>query len=246
MHVAIVGDAASISKPCKPVFHMPIEVHLIDKAHTGKRKAWWAATGVLEQSFIERCAKKSFDEVLELRRSPSMIEEVRLECTLAFLKQVFRTREVGQDQNSGLARKSSISAGALHPIDVLVVAGPEVQEPILFSDRSDKFLTLSVKCPQTLSDAVADCRAIFPSARGHLILFTGDKRRVAEKYRPAESLLWRDAGAALQTYAMAAFAYGFAFCPLGDTGGAILDQLDPPHEEFVALATGVFGQVRTK
>ena len=68
---------------------------------------------------------------------------------------------------------------------------------------------------------------------------------MAEKYRLAESLLWRDARAALQTCAMAAFTYGFEFCALGDTGTAILGQLDPPHEQFVALALGVFGRVGT-
>ena len=224
---------------------MPIDVHVIDKAHTPGPKAGWATTGMVENRVSEWHADKSFDEVMELRRSPSVIGEVSLECTLGFVKQVFRTREVGQGENFGLARKPSISAGALHPIDALVVAGPEVQEPILFSDQYDRYLTLSVECPDTLANAIADCREILPSARGHLLLFAGDRRRVTEKYRPAETLLWRDAGAVLQTCAMAAFAYGFAFCPLGDTGRAILNQLDPPHEEFVALALGVFGQVGT-
>ena len=224
---------------------MPIDVHVIDEAHTPRQKAGWVATGVMERMVTEWRAERSFDEVMELRRSPSVIGEVSLECTLGFVRHVFRTREVGQCEKIGLARKPSISAGALHPIDVLVVAGPEVQEPILLSDRNSTYFTLPVKCPDTLANAVADCREILPTARGHLLLFTGDRRRVAKKYRPADSLLWRDAGAALQTCAMAAFAYGFAFCPLGDTGRAILDQLNPPHEKFVALALGVFGQAGT-
>ena len=224
---------------------MPIDVRVIDEAHTSRRKAGWATTGVMEKSVVQWRTEKSFDEVMELRRSPSVMGEVSLDCTLGFVRHVFHTREVGRLENFGLARKPPISAGALHPIDVLVVAGPEVQEPILFADRNGKCLTLPVKCPHILANAVADCREILPTARGHLLLFTGDKRRVAAKYRPAESLLWRDAGAALQTCAMAAFAYGFAFCPLGDTGRAILDQLNPPHEEYVALALGVFGQTGT-
>ena len=200
---------------------------------------------MMEGTASEWRAKKSFDEVMELRRSPSVIAEVSLECTLGFVRHVFRTREVGEGENYGLARKPSISAGALHPIDALVVAGPDVHEPILLTDHSGKCVTLSVKCPDTLANAIADCREILPTARGHLLLFAGDRRRVAEKYRPAESLLWRDAGAALQTCAMAAFAYGFAFCPLGDTGSSILNQLDPPHEDFLALALGVFGHTGT-
>lgn len=223
---------------------MDIDVHVISNAPPG-RKAGWSATGVMERSVNEWFAKKSFDEVMELRRSPSVIEETNLELTLGFIRHVFFIREEGQAENIGLAHKPPISAGALHPIDVLVVAGPEVQEPILFSDYDSKYLTLSIKCINTFASAIANCREILPTARGHLILFVGDKRRVEEKYRPGTSLLWRDAGAALQACAMAAFAYGFAFCPLGDTGTAILDQLNPPHEEFVALGLAVFGQIET-
>ena len=219
---------------------MPIEVQVIDGAHTARRKAGWAATGVMEQPATVWRARKSFDEVIELRRSPSVIEEGKLEYALGFVGLLFRTWEAGQGQNFGLARKPAISAGALHPIDVLVAAGPGVQEPMVYSDRDSRWLTLPVKCPDAFAEAVGDCREILPKARGHLLLFAGDRRRVAAKYRPPESLLWRDAGAALQTCAMAAFAYGFAFCPLGDTGKAILDQLNPPHDEFVALgARGV-------
>ena len=216
---------------------------MIDGAHTARRKAGWAATGVMERSVTEWRAEKSFDEVMEFRRSPSMIGEARLECTLGFVGHVFRTWEAGQGASVGLARKPVISAGALHPIDVLVVAGPGVHEPMVFCDHNGMWLTLEVKCPDTLAEAVSECREILPTALGHLLLLAGDRRRVAKKYRPPESLLWRDAGAALQTCAMAAFAYGFAFSPLGDTGKAILGQLHPPHEEFMALGLGVFGHV---
>ncbi len=224
---------------------MVIDVHLINKSHTPKPKASWATTGVIKNSAMDWQTRKPFDEVVEFRRSPSVVEEVSLQYTLGFVKHVFDMREIGQGKNLGLARKPPISAGALHPIDVLVVAGPDVQEPILFSDFSSKFFTLSVKRPNFLASAIADCREIRPAARGHLILFVGDMRRVEEKYRPSASLLWRDAGAALQMCAMAAFAYGFAFCPLGDTGTAILNQLNSPHEDFVALALAVFGQFGT-
>ena len=221
---------------------MPIDIRVIDDAYTPRPKAAWAATGVMEISTTEWHTGKSFDEVLEFRRSPPAVGDVGLECTLGFVRHVFHTREIGHSESFGLARKPSISAGALHPTDVLIVAGPEVQEPIFFSDRYSKFLTLPVNSSESFGKAVADCREMLPTARGHLLLFAGDMRRVAEKYRPAESLLWRDAGAVLQTCAMAAFAYGLAFCPLGDTGRAILDQLNPPHEDYVAVAVGVFGR----
>ena len=90
--------------------------------------------------------------------------------------------------------------------------------------------------------AIRDAKCIVPSAEGHMLLFVGDKRRVFKAYEAAESLLWRDGGAAIQACSMAACAYGYAFCPLGYTGAAALSALGPPHKEFVALGLAVFGR----
>ena len=136
-----------------------------------------------------------------------------------------------------------VSAGALHPIEVIVLDGEDVGEPILFCDRTSRFVTLPVRDPSTLKRAIVDTRHLVNSDEGHLILFVGDKRRVDTAYETAESLLWRDAGAALQACSMAACAYGYAFCPLGHTGAGVLSALEPPHEGFTALSLAVFGRL---
>ena len=145
---------------------MPIDIQVIDNAHTPGPKAGWAATGVMKSPITEWRAEMSFDEVLESRRSPSAIGEVKLDCTLGFVGHVFRTREVGHSENLGQARKPSISAGALHPTDVLVVAGPQVKEPILFSDRYGKYLTLPVKVPKPLRRPLRIAERFFQRLEG--------------------------------------------------------------------------------
>jgi hypothetical protein len=54
-----------------------------------------------------------------------------------------------------------------------------------------------------------------PDAQGLALGFLGDVDLAESMYSAPESLLWRDAGAALQTIAMTACAEGLTFCPLG-------------------------------
>ncbi len=135
-----------------------------------------------------------------------------------------------------------ISAGALHPIDVVIVSGPDVDEPVVFSDQRQKFLTIPILDQYGFNAGLEEATQIVPSATGHLILFTGDRRRVEQYYGSPDTLLWRDGGAAAQACSMAALAYGYGYCPLGFSGNALLSAIGPPHRDFLALGLSVFGR----
>ena len=205
-------------------------------------KADWQATSVLKDVRLDFSSGKSFDEVFENRRSRRTLIGVTAREARAFIAHVFAPRQMGTGRLAGLTRKTMISAGALHPIDVLIVSGPEIIEPVLFSDRHKKFLTIPILDENGFRAAIDDAANILPNASGHLILFAGDVRRVSKMYKSPHSLLWRDGGAAAQACSMAAFATDYGFCPLGLSGSAILSAIGPPHREFIALGLGLFGR----
>jgi len=205
-------------------------------------KADWQATSVLKDVRLDFSSERSFDDIFENRRTRRIISEVSLRETRAFVAHVFAPRQMGRGRLTGLTRKTMISAGALHPIDVLIVAGPDVIEPILFSDRHKKFLTVPILDQTGFRSAISEAADILPNASGHLILFAGDKRRVSKAYKSPQTLLWRDGGAAAQACSMAAFATDYGFCPMGYSGAAILSAIGPPHRDFIALGLGLFGR----
>lgn len=206
------------------------------------KKPDWRANAVLKDVRFEFSSKKTFDDVFENRRTCRTISEVSLCETRAFVSHVFAPRHIGKGRLEGLMRKTMASAGALHPIDVLIVDGPDVDDPILFSDRHKKFLTVPILQESGFRSAVVEAASILPNASGHLVLFVGDKRRVSKAYKAPETLLWRDGGAATQACSMAAFALDYGFCPIGHSGTAILSAIGPPHRDFVALGLGLFGR----
>ena len=204
-------------------------------------KPAWEATSVFDDARTILTSSKSFDNVLDNRRTTRAFRPAGLPRIFDFIQRVFEPHHSGSGKLSGRKRKVAISAGALHPIDVIVVSGTGVREPILYCDQSQRFMTLPLVNQIEFAAAVGEAENIVPSAIGHMLLFVGDLRRVSSAYEAPESLLWRDGGAALQTCSMAAEAYEFACCPLGLTGQAIVKAVITPHRDMIAIGLVVIG-----
>jgi hypothetical protein len=207
-----------------------------------QEKTSWEVSSVLRDVRVSFRTKKSFDEIFRDRRTRRVFDPVTLRETRGFIQHVFGVQQVGKNDQAGRTRKAFISSGALHPVDVIILDGPDVEDPILFDDARRKFLTLPVLNRSGFSLAVDEARGLLPHASGHQILLVGDSRRLSASYLNSDSLLWRDAGAALQGCSLAASAYGYAFCPLGYTGSSVLTCLGPPNNGIVALGLGLFGR----
>jgi len=97
---------------------------------------------------------------------------------------------------------------------------------------------------ESLVRFVERCTELLPDAMGTSIVFAGYPGRVAAVYENHTSLLWRDAGALLQTVALAAAAYGLGFCPLGVLGGEVLEAIGLDPRDCQALGSAVIGRPR--
>ena len=75
----------------------------------------------------------------------------------------------------------------------------------------------------------------------HLVL-AGDLVRLGALYSDPVSLLWRDAGALLQTLALVSNFYRLAFCPLGNLGFEVVAALGLKTNEALALGCAVVGR----
>ncbi len=212
----------------------------IPKAGCGvaTEKDRWPAVSVLDCVGGEPKSELSFDQVQFERRSSRAFFSASLEDTCGVIRRVFGVQMTGTGSQANRVRKSVVSAGALHPIDVVIAAGPGVTEPIVFDDQANKFLCLPVRDGDALKKATSRAYSVLPESDGHLLVFVGDLSRVSAHYSNPVSLLWRDAGAALQACSMASFAYGYNFCPLGVLGADVLSAIAsvPPEREALGMA----------
>lgn len=124
----------------------------------------------------------------------------------------------GPDQES----RPYPSAGAMHPIHVLVTRRDECWR------RYDPVLHALVDIPNTAANAAAvtnSANQLVKIGQGLLVALVAEPGKTAAKYIDSESLVWRDAGVVLGYMSLVAEALKMAFCPLGITGSPQLSDL---------------------
>lgn len=127
------------------------------------------------------------------------------------------------------------SAGALHPIHVLVARD---RGALYRYEPSEHAL---IEIPNTASSATQTIEAAqqcLPGSNGTVIALVAEPGKTGSKYENPESLVWRDAGVVLGYMSLVAEALGLAFCPLGMTGRpfAMLGLPTPDALQGVGLA----------
>lgn len=208
-----------------------------------ERKDRWPVSSLFSASSLRLDDRLIFSEEITRRRTVRVCEPLDLDAVLSLLQFALKVRENGEGENMGRLRKLSISAGAMHPLEALVVSGPEVVDPIIYNDLDDVFGTVQYTEPEFAAMEVAKLFAIAPRANGHLLLLVANLRHIAQAYKEYQSLVWRDAGALLQTLSLLATAKNHAFVPLGPSGNALLGALAKPHANYVAVGTGIIGKI---
>lgn len=184
-------------------------------------------------------AERSFASVVERRRSQTEMRRAPLAEVANAVAFAVQPRQVLHGDMYGRTRRLSPSAGALHPVEVLLVHGST--QIYRYAPDTHELERLRVLHPRELALFGVDCEEILPNALGTAIVLAGDVNRVAAVYERPESLMWRDAGALLQTVALSATAYGLAFCPLGTLGTSVLRAIEK-EEHLSATGVGLIGR----
>jgi len=180
--------------------------------------------------------EKSFLEVFEGRRSTRQLGYASLDTILSALHFALSARFRKEGDALNRSQRPSLSAGALHPISVMLFTDSRV----LRLD-TDAFALEQLVFPEDARDAwVSMCRRVLPDANGTFLVLVADMARPEAAYVNSESLVWRDAGAMLQTLALTAELFGLGFCPLGILGNDVVSVL-PSSGQLLAVGSAVVG-----
>jgi hypothetical protein len=168
-----------------------------------------------------------FLDVLSRRRSCREFAPVPLELMVAMVGELLwtscRTQALGSDSlGFRISRRPIPSAGAIHPIHVIVNV-PGLQCWYRFDPDHERFVEL----PTSLRvDGVrASLDPVLPAPNAALMLFVAEPAMTAAKYEQSASLVWRDAGAVQGILALTAEALGMGCVLLGVTGDSWSRQL---------------------
>ena len=191
---------------------------------------------------IEPPSAISFDDALSSRRSIRSMQPAPLRTVVNLM--AYATHAVAELAGDPLGRtkRPSPSAGALHPVEIGLVHGRS--NPRLFhcEPSSNVIQLLKPVDKRILRVLFARVRSMLPEADGSLIVFLADFSKTAAAYNHSQSLVWRDAGALLQTVHLSAVAFGLACCPLGILGSEAAASVFP-NGNLQAVGMAVVGRL---
>ncbi|HHM7088332.1 nitroreductase family protein [Pseudomonas aeruginosa] len=182
-------------------------------------------------------------QLLERRRSRRSFSPLTPEELAALLWFSARTLATA-NSNLGfeLEHRPSPSAGAIHPIHVLVLL-PGDTEWSRYDGRANALIEVPGSSG-TLHGLTAQMESIVPAPEATKTLLVAEPGKTQAKYFNSASLIWRDAGALLATMGIAAEALNLNYCPLGTTGEPWASELSSTGDLVGVGAALVGGHAR--
>jgi len=131
------------------------------------------------------------------------------------------------------------SAGATHPIDLLVLQPDGMIWRYDGNTHSKQFIDVN---SERVSSVYSNCREVLDPCNGNLLILVANLARVAQYYSNFESLVWRDAGVILGALSLTSEVFGVAYCPLGVTGDSWLyDLLSSKGKDVRGVGVALIG-----
>jgi hypothetical protein len=182
-----------------------------------------------------------FSSILEGRRSERVLLRAPLRETLNFVSYATAPRQSWGSQPAR-SRRPAHSAGALHPIEPIVVAG---KTPRILRPRPSALLVdvLTASLPEAALRLLIKVREMLPQSKCDLIVLIADRARIDAHYENADQLIMRDAGALMQTLHFCAAAMRLGFCPLGISGRDLVDALFEQNCSMAGVGVAAVGRV---
>lgn len=166
---------------------------------------------------------QTYIELVGQRRTRREFAPITLDQLGSLLWVTCRVQDIGgADLGFPLSRRPCPSAGAIHPIHVLLIRPGDS-----YWYRYDPFAHLLQVVPSQIDvrTVVGAFHDVFAAPDATLMLLAAEPGMTAAKYESPASLIWRDAGVLLGFLAMVAHSLDLSFCPLGITGEPWVSQL---------------------
>ena len=182
-----------------------------------------------------------FASVIAARNSSRHIRRSSLREIANFLAFACAVRSTwGID--SARSSRPAHSAGALHPVEVLLVAGARRDRVFKIDPSLNALQSLHIRWTPPLKSLDAKLAAMLPHARCDYLVLLADPAVTDSHYSDPQSLIWRDAGALMQTLHFCATAYRLAFCPAGITGAELAAAIFGAGSRLIGVGVTVIGR----
>jgi hypothetical protein len=182
-----------------------------------------------------------FAHVIETRRSIRAMARAPLRETVNLLA-YGHMRRCSWGDNPRRSSGPSHSAGALHPIEVALITGRPRSRVFRIRPMDAALQWLRIVDAEALKKLNSKVDEVLPAARSDYIVLLADRQLTASHYSSARKLIWRDAGALMQTLHLCATAFRMTFCPAGIGGSELVEAIFGTDDRFEGVGVAVLGR----
>ena len=167
----------------------------------------------------------NFWDVLNKRNSKRTFRELSLHEISTLLWASSKVKNLAVQENGYiLTYRPSSSAGARHPIDLVVMSPTLHSKEFHYYNPFDHSLNKLSLSNFSTADFLNHVASIIPVGEGTIIWFICHPHRTSAKYENFQSLVWRDAGVLIHSIQIACCALGLNSCPVGSLGEPFISE----------------------
>lgn len=146
-----------------------------------------------------------------------------------------------QENGYILTHRPASSAGARHPIDIIILSATLNCKEFHYYNPFDHSLNKLRLENFLVDDFLNHVESIIPYGEGTIVWFICHPDRTSAKYENFQSLVWRDAGTLIHSMQIACSALGLSSCPIGSLGEPFISQGFSPLGEIFGVGGMVIG-----
>ncbi|MBN9395465.1 MAG: nitroreductase family protein [Candidatus Melainabacteria bacterium] len=200
----------------------------------------WSTGEVVRLVPPDKIVTPAFHDVAFNRRSRRHFSPISNDelSTLLWLTARTQDAETNSSKAITLRRTPVPSAGALHPVHI-IIKGDSKTDWWLY-DRDNHELRSLVETGDIFDPLLDQINQVVPRGAASVILLVAEPGKTMAKYKNACSLVWRDAGVLLAHFGLAAESIRLNFCALGITGEPWTSLLDDQNR-LVGVGVALVG-----
>lgn len=177
------------------------------------------------------------NEIISNRRTRRDFADLSKDQISYFLWLTSRVMNTGNDAlGFKLTQRPSPSAGAIHPIHIVLATQNEWK---FYNPFQHGIVNLSVRT-EVKKQLWNNISEVLNSGSATAVMLIAEPGMTDSKYHDCLSLIWRDAGVIIGYMSLVAEALGLNYCPLGITGEPYASTLDTEGKLF-GVGIGLLG-----
>lgn len=169
-----------------------------------------------------------FFKTIKERRSIRIFKKIKEEDLSNLLWASSKIQSINlQDNGYVLTQRPTPSAGARHPIDLVISCPTMASNETLFYYNPIEHSLNELDLNKRISESLyKHGQEVLPAgSEVTMVWLVTHKNRTNAKYRNADSLVWRDAGAVLYCIQIVCSALGLNSCQIGTLGNPYIKEL---------------------